>query len=93
MLGDSAFAAMPHKANRTSMRRNILVTLTAVGALCLGAAAILRGQAELGACFIGLGLLRAFMLLQSRRSRKPEPSIRLNLNEDDPVRSEGAEER
>ncbi len=75
------------------MRRNILVALVAVGALCLGVLAILRGQAGLGACFIGLGLLRALMLLQSRRSRKPEPSIRLNLKEDDAGRAEGAEER
>jgi hypothetical protein len=74
------------------MRRNILVALVAVGALCLGILAILRGQAGLGACFIGLGVLRALMLLQSRRSRKPEPSIRLNLKENDPGRPEGAEE-
>jgi hypothetical protein len=76
------------------MRRNILVALVAVGAVCLGVLAILRGQAGLGACFIGLGLLRAFMLLQSRRSRKPEPAIRLNLkDEDDPGQSQRAEER
>ena len=74
------------------MRRNVLVALVAVGALCLGVLAILRGQAGLGACFIGLGVLRALMLLQSRRSRKPEPSIRLNLKEDDAGR-EGAPER
>ena len=74
------------------MRRNILVTLVAVGALCLGVLAILRGQVGLGACFIGLGLLRALMFFQSRKSRKPEPSIRLNLKEDDPGRSEGAGE-
>lgn len=74
------------------MRRNILVALVAVGALCLGVFVILRGQVGLGACFIGLGLLRALMLLQGRRSRKPEPSIRLNLNEDDLGRSESAEE-
>jgi hypothetical protein len=73
------------------MRRNILVALVAVGAVCLGVLAIFRGQAGLGACFIGLGLLRAFLLL--RRSRKPEPSIRLNLKEDDAGRAEGAEER
>jgi hypothetical protein len=76
------------------MRRNVLVALVAAGAVCLGFLAILRGQAGLGACFIGLGLLRTFMLWQSRRPRKPEPSIRLNLkDEDDPGRSEGAEER
>ncbi len=76
------------------MRRNILVTLVAVGALCLGVVAILRGQAGLGACFIALGVLRALMLLQGRRSRKQEPAIRLNLEEeDDPGRSEKAEER
>ncbi len=70
------------------MRRNILVTLVAVGAFCLGVLAILRGQAGLGACFIGLGVLRALMLLQSRRSRKPEPSVRLNIDEDDRDREE-----
>jgi hypothetical protein len=75
------------------MRRTVLVALVAVGALCLGVVAILRGQVPLGACFIGLGLLRAFMLLQRRTSRKPEPSIRLNLEENDPGRSEGSEER
>ena len=74
------------------MRRNVLVALVVAGALCLGVLAILRGQVWLGACFIGLGLLRALMLFQSRRSRKPEPSIRLNLKEDDSGRSDGAEE-
>ena len=74
------------------MRRNLLVSLVAVGALCLGLLAILRGQAGLGACFIGLGLLRVLMFLQSRRLRKPEPSIRLNLKEHDAGRAEGAEE-
>ena len=72
------------------MRRNVLVALVAAGALCLGVLAILRGQVGLGACFIGLGLLRGLMLFQSRRSRKSEPSIRLNLEGDDPDRSEGA---
>ena len=65
------------------MRRNILVALVAVGALCLGVLAILRGQPGLGACFIGLGLLRALMLFQSRRARKPDPATRLNLEEDE----------
>ena len=75
------------------MRRTVLVVLLALGALCLGVLAIFRGQLWLGACFIGLGLLRAFMLPQSRRSRKPEPSIRLNLKvEDDPGRLGGDEE-
>ena len=76
------------------MRRNILVALVAVGALWFGVLAILRGQVGLGACFIGLGLLRALMLVRSRRSSKPDPAIRLNLkDEDDPGGSEGAEER
>ena len=65
------------------MRRNILVSLVAVGAFCLGVIAVLRGQVGLGACFIGLGLLRTLMLLQSRRSRKPDPSVRLNLDEEE----------
>ena len=74
------------------MRRNVLVALVAAGALGLGVLAILRGQVGLGACFIGLGLLRPLMLFQSRRSRKPEQSIRLNLKEDDPGRPQGAGE-
>lgn len=71
------------------MRRNVLVALVAVGALCLGVLAVLRGQVWLGACFIGLALLRAFMLFQGLRPRKPQPSIRLNL-EDDATRSDGS---
>jgi hypothetical protein len=63
------------------MRRNVVIVLVVVGALGLGVLAIVRGQVWLGACFIGLGVLRAGMLLQSRRPRKPEPSIRLNLDE------------
>ena len=64
------------------MRRNVLVALVAFGALCLGVLAILRGQAWLGGCFIGLGLLRAFMLLQRLRPHKSQPSIRLNIEDD-----------
>jgi len=74
------------------MRRNILVALVAIGALCLGVVAILRHQVALGACFIGLGLLRALMLFQSRKLRKPEPAIRLNLKEDEPGH-EGPQDR
>jgi hypothetical protein len=72
------------------MRRNVVVAVVVVGALGLGVLAILRGQVWLGACFIGLGLLRVGMLLQSLRPRKPEPSIRLNLD-DDATRSDGSE--
>jgi len=76
------------------MRRNILVTLVVVGALCLGVLAILRGQVWLGSCFIGLGLLRALMLVQRRRSGKPVAAIRLNLKEEDePAGSDEAEKR
>lgn len=74
------------------MRRNVLVALVAFGALCLGVLAILRGQVWLGGCFIGLGLLRAFMLLQRPRPRKPQPSIRLSI-EDDVTRSDGADDQ
>ena len=74
------------------MRRNVLVTLVAVGALCLGVLAILRGQVWLGACFIGLGLLRVGMLLQRLRPRKPEPAIRLNL-EDSATHADGSDDQ
>jgi hypothetical protein len=72
------------------MRRNVVVALVVVGAMGLGGLAILRGQIWLGACFIGLGLLRVGMLLQNRRPRKPEPPIRLNLDAD-VTHSDGSE--
>jgi hypothetical protein len=63
------------------MRRNVLVALIAVGALALGVYAILRGQVGLGVCFIGLAVLRGFLLIQGiRPARKPQPSIRLNID-------------
>ena len=74
------------------MRRNILVALVAIGALCLGVVAILRHQVALGACFIGLGLLRALMLFQRRKLRKPVLAVRLNLKEDKPGH-EGPQDR
>ena len=74
------------------MRRKVLVALVAFGALSLGILVILRGQVWLGACFIGLGLLRAFLLFQGLRSRKPQPSIRLNI-EDDGTRSDGSDDQ
>jgi hypothetical protein len=72
-----------------SMRRNILVALVA---LCLGVVAIFRGQRLLGVCFLGIGLLRIIMLLQGRRPHKPEPSIRLNLENDSPD-ADGSKEK
>lgn len=72
-----------------SMRRNILVALVA---LCLGVVAIFRGQRLLGVCFMGVGLLRVVMLLQGRRPQKPEPSIRLNLENDGPP-ADGSREK
>lgn len=72
-----------------SMRRNILVALVA---LCLGVIAIFRGQRLLGVCFMGIGLLRVVMLLQGRKRRKPEPSIRLNLENDSP-HADGSKEK
>ena len=74
------------------MRRKVLVALVALGALCLGVLAIVRGQAWLGGCFIGLGLLRTFMLLQRLRPRKPQPSIRLNI-EGNVTRSDGPDDQ
>jgi hypothetical protein len=64
------------------MRRRVLVVLIAVAALWLGVVAIVRGRVWLGVCFIGLAVLRGSLLFQSLRPRKPQPSIRLNLEDD-----------
>ena len=66
------------------MLRFRISVLIALGALVLGVMTALRGQFWLGMCFIGIALLRASTLLWARKPRKPEPEIRLNLEDEAP---------
>jgi len=62
------------------MRRAGFDVFVTLGALSLGVIAYLRGQALLGVCFVGIGLLRGLMLMRGKRfSPKPEEEIRLDI--------------
>jgi hypothetical protein len=74
-----------------SMRRYGFSAIIAAGALWLGVVSLSRGQFWLGICFIGIALLRLGTIMWRRRARKPQPSIRLNI-ENDTASSEGSEE-
>jgi hypothetical protein len=63
------------------MRREFFSAAVGVAAFAAGALVIRRGETTLGLCFIALAILR-FVTLFSRRPRKPEPKIRLNLDQD-----------
>ena len=56
----------------------------ALGALAIGMGAVARGQVWIGVFFIGIGALRAATILWTGRARKPQPSIRLHLEEAPP---------
>jgi hypothetical protein len=66
-----------------SMRRLGLNLSVSVAAMALGGVAFLRGERALGACFIGLAVLRAVAILMARKPRKVEPEIKLGLDDSD----------
>jgi hypothetical protein len=70
-----------------SVRRLGLNLSVSVAALALGGVAFLRGEIALGACFIGLAVLRAAAILRARQPRKIEPEIKLGLDDSDPRNS------
>jgi hypothetical protein len=60
-------------------------TLTAIIALSLagvGIAALARGQIAIGILSVGIAALRLGAIVWARRPRKPEPSIRLNIDDE-----------
>jgi hypothetical protein len=65
--------------------------IIAAGALWLGVVSLSRGQFWLGVCFVGIALLRLGTIMWGRKPRKPQPSIRLNI-ENDTAGSDGSEE-
>jgi hypothetical protein len=56
----------------------------ALGALAIGMGAVARRQGWIGIFFIGIGALRAATILWAGKPRKPQPSIRLNLEDTPP---------
>jgi hypothetical protein len=63
------------------MRRLWLNAGVSAAALWLGVVAFQRGQRILGICFLAIAVLRAVATLAGRRRSKPQPSIRLNIED------------
>ena len=63
------------------MRRLWLNVCVSAAALWLGVVALLRGERALGICFLAIAVLRAVATLATRRRSKPQPSIRLNIED------------
>ena len=67
-----------------AMFRDSLSATIAVLALGLGVLSITRGQVWVGGLLIVIALLRGGILLWEKWPRKPQPAIRLNLEEEPP---------
>ncbi len=63
------------------MLRNSLSIVIVLALMFLGGMFIFRGQSALGVVVIVVGVLRAGMVYFTRRKKKSEPEIRLNLEE------------
>jgi hypothetical protein len=74
------------------MWRHALTAIVAIALVAVGIAAFARGQITIGIVFIGIAVLRTSALFWSGKPRKPQPSIRLNLD-DDAAGSGGPEKR
>jgi hypothetical protein len=53
----------------------------------------MRGQRGIGIAFVGIAVLRTAAITIGRKPRKPEPSIRLNLEANDDVNQKGDQQR
>jgi hypothetical protein len=74
------------------MWRYALTAIVALGLIGVGIASFARGQILIGIVFVGIAVLRLGAILWGGRPRKPQPSIRLNL-ENDATSPGGSEER
>jgi hypothetical protein len=74
------------------MWRHSLTAIVAIGLIWVGISSFARGQAAIGIVFVMVAVLRLVSLVWNGRPRKPQPSIRLNL-EDDAPSSRGYDER
>jgi hypothetical protein len=64
------------------MWRYAWTAIIALGLIGIGISSVARGQTLIGIAFVGLAVLRTGGMLWARRPRKPQPSIRLNLDDD-----------
>jgi hypothetical protein len=65
-----------------AMWRYALTAIVALALVGFGIAAIAHGEAWIGIVFIGLAVLRTVSIFSGRKRPKPQPSIRLNLDDD-----------
>jgi hypothetical protein len=62
------------------MWRYTLSAIVALGLIAVGIVSFARGQVAIGTAFVAIAVLRLATVLLSRKPRKPEPSIRLNID-------------
>jgi hypothetical protein len=67
------------------MLRRSVTAIVALAVLAIGIGAVARGKVLIGVFFVGIGLLRAVTFLWRGGSRKPQSSIRLNIEDSPPV--------
>jgi hypothetical protein len=72
-----------------AMWRYASTAILGLGLLGVGVAYFMRGQRGIGIAFVGIAAIRTAAVLVGRKPRKPEPSIRLNLEENDEVSPKG----
>jgi hypothetical protein len=73
------------------MWRHALTAIVAFGLIWGGIDSLARGQTATGIVFVAIAVLRLVSLVWNGKPRKPQPSIRLNLD-NDPARSDDPEE-
>jgi hypothetical protein len=75
------------------MWRYGFTALVALGLVGVGVAAFNRGQTVIGIALVAMAVLRVGSVLVPSRPRKPQPSIRLNLDDDANSSDEPGEHR
>jgi hypothetical protein len=65
------------------MWRSTLTAVVALGLIWAGVDSFQRGQTALGIVLVVVAVLRLVSLVWNGRPRKPQPTIRLNLDNDD----------
>jgi hypothetical protein len=76
-----------------AMWRYASTAILGLGLLGVGVAYFMRGQRGIGIAFVGIAVLRTAAVVVGRKPRKPEPSIRLNLEANDEVNQKGDQKR
>jgi hypothetical protein len=70
------------------MWRSAFTAIVALGLIWAGVDSLRRGQTALGIVLVGVAVLRLVSVVWNGRPRKPQPAIRLNLDNENHTDSE-----